>query len=260
MSSALTSLRQRLAALEPRTASPADRLGLGGGTRAASDPWVLRQDAVHEVLPSAPRHAVAAQGFALGLALGASTKTGKTVVWILQSAGRAELGEPYGPGLSAWGLAPDDLLMVRVPEAASLLAAGEEALRSGVAGAVILSGWGEAKAYSLTASRRLMMAAQAGSSLGLLVRTNASPAPSAAETRWSVAARPSTPLPANAPGRPAFRARLLRSRSGAPPGEWTLEWDRETRAFIPASAPGGVVSVPADRPAAADSIRRTRAA
>ena len=253
---ALSQIRQNLAALQPRRPARGKTFQLGPEVRQGRpdgrrpDGW--RADALHEVLAAAPRHAVAAQGFALALAMRASPDA---IVWIAQSGGRSEMGELYGPGLSAWGLDPANLLLVRVPDAAALLASGEEALRSGAAGAVILSGWGEAKAYSLTASRRLMMAAQTGSSLGVLVRANAQPAPSAAETRWSVAAAPSVPLPAQAPGRPAFLARLLRSRSGAPPGEWRLEWDRETRALVDPAASGGLVSLPADRPAASGSRR-----
>lgn len=216
----------------------------------------LRGDAVHEVLPDTPRQAMAAQGFALGLA----ARTAGATVWILQASGRYDIGEPFGPGLSVWGLDLSDLILVRVPDAASLLAASEEALRSGAARAVIMSGWGEAKAHSLTASRRLMMAARSGSTLGLLVRVSAAPAPSAAETRWSIAAAPSAPLAANAPGRPAFRTRLLRSRSGTPPGEWIMEWDRETRSFIAPSVSGGLVPRPAHRPAATGEADRFRAA
>jgi protein ImuA len=250
----LDHLRRQLSALEPRPCAPVRSFRLG--VEALDERLgAVRADAVHEVLPEAPRQAVAAQGFALGLA----SRAAGAIVWILQTTGRSEMGEPFGPGLSAWGLDPADLILVRAPDAASLLAAGEEALRSGAAGAVIMSGWGEAKVHGLTASRRLMMAARSGSTLGLLVRANAEPAPSAAETRWSIASAPSEPLPANAPGRPAFRARLLRSRSGAPPGEWTLEWDRETRRFVTPSASGGLVSRPADRPAAA-SAGRSRAA
>lgn len=253
---ALQRLHQKLTALEPRRYLRTACFGLG--FEAMNDALAaLRADALHEVLAATTRHGVAAHGFALALAMRASASA---VVWIVQSGGRSELGEPYGPGLSAWGLDPAHLLLVRVPDAAALLAAGEEALRSGAAGAVIMSGWGEAKVHGLTASRRLMMAAQAGSSLGVLVRAKAAPAPSAAETRWSIAAAPSGSIEANAPGRPAFRARLLRSRSGAPPGEWALEWDRETRAFVAAAASGGVVSVPADRPAGAGTARRSHAA
>lgn len=250
----LQHLRRQLSALEPKPPGSTTPFPLWA---EALDERLgaVRRHAVHEVLPAAPRHAVAAQGFALGLA----SRTPGALVWILQTSGRSEMGEPFGPGLSAWGLDPGDLIMVRVSDAASLLAAGEEALRSGAAGAVIMSGWGEAKVHGLTASRRLMMAARSGSTLGLLVRANAESAPSAAETRWSIAAAPSTPLSANAPGRPACRARLLRSRSGAPPGEWIMEWDRETRSFVPPSASGGLVSRPADRPAAA-SAGRSRAA
>ena len=250
-SPALHHLRRQLSALEPEPFGSVRAFCLGVN---ALDEYLgtVRANAIHEVLPEAPRQAVAAQGFALGLASRASAGA---MVWILQTTGRSEMGEPFGPGLSAWGLDPGDLIMVRVSDAASLLAAGEEALRSGAAGAVIMSGWGEAKVHGLTASRRLMMAARSGSTLGLLVRANAEPAPSAAETRWSIAAAPSAPLSANAPGRPTFRARLLRSRSGAPPGEWIMEWDRETRRFITPSASGDLVSVPADRPAAAGTYR-----
>ena len=253
---ALHHLRRQLSALEPRPCAPMRPFRLG--VEALDERLgAVRADAVHEVLPEAPRQAVAAQGFALGLASRASAGA---MVWILQTTGRAEMGEPFGPGLSAWGLDPGALILVRVSDAASLLAAGEEALRSGAAGAVIMSGWGEARVHGLTASRRLMMAARSGSTLGLLVRANSEPAPSAAETRWSITSAPSAPLPANAPGRPAFRARLLRSRSGAPPGEWIMEWDRETRRFVTPSASGGMVSIPADRPAAEGAGGRSRAA
>ena len=255
-SPALHHLRRQLSALEPEPFGSVRAFCLGVN---ALDEYLgtVRANAIHEVLPEAPRQAVAAQGFALGLASRASAGA---MVWILQTTGRSEMGEPFGPGLAAWGLDPEDLILVRVSDAASLLAAGEEALRSGAAGAVIMSGWGEAKVHGLTASRRLMMAARSGSTLGLLVRANAEPAPSAAETRWSIAAAPSAPLSANAPGRPAFRARLLRSRSGAPPGEWIMEWDRETRRFVTPSASGGMVSIPADRPAAEGAGGRSRAA
>jgi len=253
---ALHPLRQQIAALQPEPTKPERTFSLGLET-VDQHLGPLRADALHEIIAAAPRQGVAAQGFALGLALRA---TSRAVIWVLQSAGCSELGEPYGPGLIPWGLDPAHLVFVRTPDAAALLAAGEEALRSRAAGAVILSGWGEAKAHSLTASRRLMMAAQAGSSLGLLVRTNAAPVSSAAQTRWSIAAAPATPMEAHAPGRAAFRARLLRSRSGAAPGEWTLEWDREARTFVDPTTSGGVVSVPADRPAAQGALRRTRAA
>lgn len=195
----LQRLRQQLAALELRgnACARSFRLGLEAVDGRMGG---LRADALHEVLALAPRHAVAAQGFALALAMRA---TAHTVVWILQSGGRSELGEPYGPGLSAWGLDPADLL---------------------------------------------------------LVRANAAPAPSAAETRWSIASAASASMPANAPGRPAFRARLLRSRAGAPPGEWMLEWDREARTFVVPTPSGGVVPVPADRPAGAGAVGRSRAA
>jgi protein ImuA len=208
----------------------------------------LARGTIHDVYAATSADAVAAHGFALGLALRASSSC---VVWVMQNRASTEAGRLYGPGLRAWGLDPERLILATVRETRQLLAAGEEALASGAAGAVILSGWGEARDVTLTASRRLASAAHRSGSTGFFVRAAARPAPSAAQTRWSVAAAPSRPLEAGAPGRPAFHASLTRSRSGAEPGDWVLEWDREARAFVDPAASGGVVPVPAHRPAGA---------
>ncbi|WP_298122977.1 hypothetical protein [Brevundimonas sp.] len=256
----LATLRTRLAALDappgggvvrrvPLGLAAADRR-LGGG---------LKVPALHEVHAATAVQAPTAAGFALGLALRASDRT---LVWITEGRGAHEAGGLYGPGLHEWGLAPQDLLLVRAPDAAAVLAAGEEALKSGAAGAVVMSAWGEARAFTLTATRRLALAAVEGGATGLLVRAAAIPAPGAAETRWSVRAAPSAELEARAPGRPAFAATLTRSRAGVPPEEWIMEWDRDARVFVEPQASGGLVSLPAQRPAGARNgpDRRSRAA
>lgn len=217
---------------------------LGGGMRAST---------VHDVHAATSLHSTAANAFALGLALRASART---LVWVVEDRARHEAGALYGPGLHEWGLEPERLLLVKVARADQLLAAGEEALRSGAAGAVIMSGWGEARAITLTSSRRLSMAAQRGGGTGFLVRAAAQPGPSAADTRWSVRSAPSVALEARAPGRPAFAAQLTRSRSGAPPAEWIMEWDRETRSFVEPALSVGLVSLPAQRSAGQGELRR----
>jgi protein ImuA len=89
---------------------------------------------------------------------------------------------------------------------------------------------------------------------------NASAVPSAAQTRWLVAGRPSRALAANAPGAPVFALRLLRHRQGLGEQEWIVEWDHAERGFResfparPAPASGAVVAFPAGRPAAAGGV------
>ena len=215
---------------------------------------------LHDIHAGTAADAVAASAFALGLATRATRD--RPLVWVFQNPASQEAGGLHGPGLYEWGLRPESVLVVRVRDATAMLAAGEEALKSGAVGAVLLSGWGEARAMSLTASRRLALAARAGGSTAFVVRAAAAAMPSAAETRWSVRAALSTGLEAGAPGRPAFVAALTRSRQGAPPTEWTLEWDRETRAFAePAPLSGRLVPVPvfgsAAARAGATGLRRT---
>ena len=198
---------------------------------------------LHDIHAQSPADAVVANAFALGLASRASRD--RPLVWIFHALAGQETGGLHGPGLHEWGLQPETVLIVRVRDATALLAAGEEALKSGAVGAVLMSGWGEARAMTLTASRRLALAARAGNSTAFLARAAATASSSAAETRWSVRAALSTGLEAGAPGRPAFVAALDRSRHGAQPAEWTLEWDREARAFCePAPLSGRLVSLP----------------
>lgn len=207
------------------------------------EPTVLLAGGLHEVY-APDRYASVADGFGLGLAL----ETGRSpVVWIYEDRGRSETGALYGGGLHEWG-ETEGIILVRAPHAAALLSAGEDALRSGAAGLVLMTGWGEAKAFTLTASRRLALAAAQGKATAILVRAGAQPQPSAAETRWSVRAAPSRALEARAPGRPAFKVSLLRSRAGLATGEWIMEWDRETRSFVESEASGRLVPVSARRP------------
>ncbi len=219
---------------------------------------------LHEIHAETAADAVAANAFALGLASRASQTTSmdRPLVWVVQNLASQEAGALHGPGLHEWGLRPESVLVVRVRDAVALLAAGEEALKSGAVGAVLMTGWGEARAMTLTASRRLTLAARSGGSTAFVVRAAATAMPSAAETRWSVRSALSTGLEAEAPGRPAFFAALTRSRQGVAPAEWTLEWDRETRSFAePAPLSGRRVSVPVVGSAAArgsaTGLRRT---
>lgn len=238
----MVDLRSRLAALERPLPAPAPVLD--GGPFAA----LVARAGLHDLYAASPADAVTLNAF--GLALAASTAQGRPIVWGVQQMAAQEAGRPYGPGLNEMGLKPREVLLVRARDVQALLSVGEEALRSPAVGAVVLSAWGEARAITLTASRRLALAARTGGATVFLARAAAEPGPSAAQTRWSVRAAPSTPLGANAPGRPAFSATLLRHRGGAPPQTWIMEWDRERRSFVePAPLSGGLVPLAAQRPA-----------
>lgn len=253
---ALAALKTRLEAL--------DRIGghrVGAGVRGGNgDPFApLITGGVHDLYAAAPADAVAVNAFGLGMALRAAA--GRPIVWGLHEMMVQEAGRPHGPGLHEMGLSPRELLLVRTRDVQTLLAVGEEALRSPAVGGVLLSVWGEAKTFSLTASRRLGLAAERGGATLFLARASALPSPSAAETRWSVAAWASEPLEGGAPGRPSFSATLLRRRGGGATGTWIMEWDREQRIFRPpAPLSGGLVPLAAQRPITTSGTRERQAA
>jgi protein ImuA len=157
---------------------------LGGG---------LAGDGLHEIAPATAGDGAAAMGFALALGARflAAAPLRTNALLILDDFCARETGALYGPGLAALGLAMERLVMVRAPDAQSLLWAMEEALKSGAPAFVIGEMWGGARHYGLTASRRLLLAARAGRAPALLVHGGAfggtDNLSSAAETRFEIA-------------------------------------------------------------------------
>ncbi|HEY6334528.1 MAG TPA: hypothetical protein VI113_01465 [Alphaproteobacteria bacterium] len=249
-------LRARIAALEGiwqhasdidrrQNALPTAPFGLPPVDRAL--PWGgLPTACLHELAAAAPADGSAA-GFAatllvrLGKAEGARPRS---VLWCAAGNGL------YGPGLAGYGLDTRRLVLVRGRSQADLLWAMEEGLRSGAVAAVV----GEVPDADLTATRRLQLAAEAGRSTALLLRTpqqkpgESKPAPSAAVTAWRIGAAPSAPAPYGiGVGAERWRVELVRCRGGVQ-HQWLLEWSDETHRLVmaselrdrPAQAPAGV--------------------
>ena len=155
----------------------------------------------------------------------------------------------YGPGLTAFGLPMERLLLLRVARPVDALWAMEEGLKSRVLFAELTE---DGAAADLTATRRLALAARDGGGLGFLLRHRISPEASAAATRWDIAAAPSKPDAFGGLGRTAFTLSLVKNRRGSL-GRWTLEWDHHERTFSPLSL--GLAETAPDRPARAPLVR-----
>jgi protein ImuA len=204
---------------------------------------------LHEFYAAEAVDVAAAAGFVGAVASGLSP--GTAVLWVRSERAARVGGVVQANGLNELSVAGHGLVSV-VPDSLALLRTALEALRCAALGAVIVEGWGTMRELDLTASRRLALAAaKSGVSL-LMLRVEAEPVPSSAQTRWRVAAAPSRALPGNAPGRPCFEIELLRQRSGPFGLGWQVEWDRDRGKFREASSEsfggalsGAVVSVPA---------------
>lgn len=165
-----------------------------------------------------------------------------------------DAGALYGPALLQFGIDPARMILVRPRRDMDALWAMEEGLRCGRVAAVV----GEITDMSLTASRRLQLAAEETGVTALILRPKTDkPAPSAAVSRWRLDAvehqtgdtgighiterandnehtRPSPPgLTFDAPpglGVARWRAELFRCRGGTP-ANWMMEWNDETGNF-----------------------------
>ena len=242
----LSRLRRRLARLErvrPREAAACFATG-----HAAIDDWLgggLGQGRLHEVVTAEAEEAGSAAGFAA--MLGVLAGKGRPLLWLRTEAAERRGGRLYATGLGELGIDGHAVLVGLVADDAALLKAANDAGRCAGLGALLVECWGDPRALDLTATRRLMLAAEASGVTVLLLRMAAAESPSAADTRWRVAAAPSLPLAdgsANgAPGHPAFDVELLRRRAGPAGPTWRVEWNRDRRAFQdPAAAPlSGVV-------------------
>lgn len=265
----LAALRRHIASLEGIPAcQPCARVETGHGTLDRALDGGLMRGRTHEFFAATEEEGAAA---GLGLILARLAAGDAPLLWLRTvAAGRAG-GMPYGPGLAALGVDPERLVIGVMADDAMLLRAAVDALRCPALGALVVELRGRAPLLDLTASRRLALAAEASGVTAFLLRLGGDPAPSAADTRWRVAAAPSLPLPGNGPGMSAFDLSLLRRRAGRDGLNWRLVWDNGRGMFEESGGgrderhdlgqngrgrdrqpplSGAVVSVPADRPAA----------
>jgi protein ImuA len=248
----LTELRATITRLErgcaPANAPPPLPFGLppiddalpGGG---------LPLGALHELAGTGAdlTHAAASALFAAGIL----ARIAGPVLWVL------EQHDLFAPGLAAAGLDPDRVIYAEAGRKHALLVMEEGLRHRGLAGVVAeLSG-----RVTLSASRRLQLAAEATGVTALLLRRpdrgEAELAGAvAAVTRWRIAALPSAPPIPHAPdvpglGRARWQLDLLRCRGGRT-GSWTTE-------ACDATGHLGLVAPLADRPAAPNRARRAAA-
>ncbi len=150
-----------------------------------------------------------------------------------------DAGALYGPALLQFGIDPARLILVRVRRDNDALWAMEEGLRCGQVAAVV----GELDDISLTASRRLQLAAEETGVTALSLRSKVDkPPPSAAATRWRLDAvtrekdQPranhnndflNTPPALPGLGAARWQAELFRCRGGTS-ANWMMEWNDET--------------------------------
>ena len=236
----LARLRRRVARIAgARGAAGADLFTTG---HREIDRWLgggLARGRLHEMLCDHAEDAGALTGFVAMLALRAVGDA--TLLWLRTEAAEKRCGRLHATGLAGIGLAGDALLLAVLPDDDALLRAAGDAARCAGLGALVVEAWGDPKPLDLTATRRLMLAAEQSGVTVLLARAAARESPSVADTRWAIAAAASTALPANAPGHPVFDIVLLRRRAGPAGRQWRVEWNRERKAF---QEPAGDAALP----------------
>ena len=149
----------------------------------------------------------AASCFAAGIA----ARLPGQVLWCVTQA------DLFAPGLEQAGLGPDRVIYVEAGDDVSVLACMEEGLRHGGLGAVVA----DVARLSMTASRRLHLAAKGSGTTGIALRRWRRQQdaydfgqPTAAMTRWRVSVLPSGPLPVPGVGRSRWLVELIRARAG----------------------------------------------
>ncbi|MGD0104645.1 MAG: damage-inducible protein [Rhodopila sp.] len=226
-SPAIALLRERIARIERTHArGPAEQslpltLPLGIETIDGVLPTGgIRLGALHEAASAGPdtEHAAAATLFTAGIL----ARLDGPILWVLRQA------DLFAPGLAGVGLQPDRVLFAEAGK--HVLPVMEEGLRHPGLAAVVAEHTGR---LSLVASRRLQLAAEQTGILAILIRRSPSfddpvlNEPTAAVTRWRIAALPSPPALPHAPdtpglGRACWRLDLTRCRGGET-GSWIVE-------------------------------------
>lgn len=224
----LAELRARIEGIERRP--------ILAGSSLRSDPksgeaesFTLPGGMLHEVFTAAHRNGGAVLGFALASARGLLSNERPALLYLQLIADTAETGLPYGPGLVAFGIDPQVVVLVRATTITELLWAAEEGLACRAVGAVIADIGSDPKALDFTASRRLGLRAQESGGTMLLLRYGEGRTASAARLRWRVDPLSSAPVEFDdkAPGDSRWRLNLEKGLwRGKPNREWLLGWTK----------------------------------
>lgn len=241
---ALAELRERIAHLEGRDARPRKVLPFGLDAIDRRLPsGGLALGSLHEVAGGGNG---AVDGAAAALfSAGIVARTRGRILWCVT---RQDL---FAPALEQAGLHADRVIYVEAGDEKGLLACMEDGLRHGGLGAVVA----EVARLSMTASRRLQLAAEGTGSLAIALRRWRRQAeaadfgqPTAAMTRWRVSALSSRALPVPGVDRARWLVELIRARAGE-------SLDLEVEA-CDGSGHLGLPAELADRSAAAGGWRR----
>ena len=178
------------------------RLGAGG----------LRAGALHEATARSTSLAddAAATLFLAGIAAREAMEASGLVLW---ASSRTDL---YAPALEQAGLPSARVVYAQPRDDAALLAVVEDAVRDGTPCAIVA----EANKVSMVATRRLQLVAAEADMPVLLLRRmrnrdqDAFAIPSAAWTRWRIAAAPSERLDVAGIGKPRWAIECARQRGG----------------------------------------------
>ncbi|GGA51828.1 hypothetical protein GCM10011385_01430 [Nitratireductor aestuarii] len=241
---AIESLRAQIERIEGKSRRAKSVLPFGIAEMDSRLPGAgLARGALHEVAGggNGAVDGAAAALFSAGIA---ARTTGK-VLWCIT---RPDL---FAPALAQAGLSSDRVVYLEAGDDKTILACMEEGLRHGGLGAVVA----EIARLSMTASRRLQLAAEGSGTIAIALRrwrrhTEAADfgQPTAAVTRWRVSMLPSEPLPVPGVGRHRWLVELIRARAGES-ADFELEACDDT----------GCLALPADlvhRPASAEGWRR----
>ena len=226
-SAALAKLQKHINRLERPAlvkAKPGNALTLGVTAIDQYLPWGgLAPASLHTI--SGVESLTPALGFAAML-LGRAARSGnkRTVLWCRRGL------DLYAPGLTAFGLRYDNLIVVNSIKESDLLWAMEEGLRSGVLAVVL----GELAVTNLKTLRRLQLAAEVGGTTALLLNSQIVKAGEyissmgTSTTHWRVGAA-TTPQILNGPwfGPRRWLLELLRCRGGLTKS-WLVEWGETT--------------------------------
>jgi protein ImuA len=183
----------------------------------------LEAAGLHEIKPQAYADEPAALAFVfafLGDRLAGRKKI--PLLWCLTERMAREWGAPYGPGLLAFNLDPEELLIVQTRTAVEAAWALEEGLKA----RAFVTAMGQFEIKAPLAARRLGLAAQASRTPCLLLSGHRGSGLPGTLTRWRISAARSTPTPfdASAPGAPAWQLTLERCRGIAPSRSWVVEF------------------------------------